>query len=778
MQKRSTKLWLLLSLGFLVVLAQASCPFPAVAQSQTEIDLLEGWGDFEKYGVTEWESYYNIPSYDSPNYDFDANSLYYVKGTGQWLCRTGISSAAADDTVGAGWRRLSSSDVKPGENIICRLSPTGIGGSQAQYVALKAAGVELNGSAGIESVRVPLSLISSGLKPGDEVTFRVEHIRMSGYGAPSSIRYALKIQWSSGQAQRTLTPSTVAYAQEVVATLPADAAFVSAKVVIEGKVGPGQEPGLYVDGARLYIRRPGSTSYVMRSKPLSRNRSIRTFAVDKNRSIRDSFSLAQDNDTLITLLDSDYAWADHLKAINPDLKLFLYQNTRAHKTGTRDPYYKHSALGYYYISSKHPEWFYERTPGVTGDFAFAPDFPWEYWTRLANPGFQTAWVSGAQSRAIAGWHDGVTIDNLNISELQKDAQGKIVTPEIQAYEVQALLRYATLTLNAAGLETMGNACGFSLTSGLGRALFYPFWTPVAPYTGAVYTANTLATTPRHIYQEWSFVRPLGYSRMDYSKEFWKLCVDNMDEVKRWNTATGERSIPETQKRWLYVYTDIYVETMEKAFGPDGWRHFALCSYLLAQNDWTLFGWGYMNSAEAPALDLSVTSRLGVPSGDHTPYAGDIYVQYRDYAPSPDGGVGGVVVVNAYPDVSKTFRLYFDAVDEQGAILKNGQSIEIPPHAGRIFLKYNEPVSVSIRTPSVAVTPGETVTVTVDYLNGSAADAMNVVVRATVPTQLAYVAGSAEISGGSYDPSTNTVSWAVGKVAAGASGRRTFRATVK
>jgi hypothetical protein len=44
--------------------------------------------------------------------------------------------------------------------------------------------------------------------------------------------------------------------------------------------------------------------------------------------------------------------------------------------------------------------------------------------------------------------------------------------------------------------------------------------------------------------------------------------------------------------------------------------------------------------------------------------------------------------------------------------------------------------------------------------------------------MTYVPGSAEISGGSYNAADNTVTWKIGTVVAGQSGRRTFKARVK
>lgn len=77
-----------------------------------------------------------------------------------------------------------------------------------------------------------------------------------------------------------------------------------------------------------------------------------------------------------------------------------------------------------------------------------------------------------------------------------------------------------------------------------------------------------------------------------------------------------------------------------------------------------------------------------------------------------------------------------------------------------------------------VAPGQVVTLTVQYTSTADTDDRDVVVRVNVPPQTDYVAGSAEASGGTWDPASNVVSWSVDVVGARQTVTRTFQARVK
>lgn len=117
----------------------------------------------------------------------------------------------------------------------------------------------------------------------------------------------------------------------------------------------------------------------------------------------------------------------------------------------------------------------------------------------------------------------------------------------------------------------------------------------------------------------------------------------------------------------------------------------------------------------------------------------------------------------------------DVTCSGGKIVLSVQNLEsdiackINPLAPRILLNIN--------VPSEQVRPGEVVTVTVVYSNAGDAPATNVAVKAAVPAQMDYVAGSAEASGGVYNPSDQSITWSVANLAVGQNGTRTFQARV-
>lgn len=88
------------------------------------------------------------------------------------------------------------------------------------------------------------------------------------------------------------------------------------------------------------------------------------------------------------------------------------------------------------------------------------------------------------------------------------------------------------------------------------------------------------------------------------------------------------------------------------------------------------------------------------------------------------------------------------------------------------------ISLKVLTPSSEVYPGQTVTITLEYTNNDNSTATNVSVSAKIPAEMTYVPGSAEASGGVYNPNTKEVSWNVDSVNAHQTGNRSFKAKVQ
>lgn len=88
------------------------------------------------------------------------------------------------------------------------------------------------------------------------------------------------------------------------------------------------------------------------------------------------------------------------------------------------------------------------------------------------------------------------------------------------------------------------------------------------------------------------------------------------------------------------------------------------------------------------------------------------------------------------------------------------------------------LDVRLRSPSDEVLPGEIVTVTVEYTNSDSANAPVVTVEVGLPEGMDYVEGSAEESGGRWDPTTGKITWTILDLPAGQTGTKTFRGKIR
>lgn len=94
--------------------------------------------------------------------------------------------------------------------------------------------------------------------------------------------------------------------------------------------------------------------------------------------------------------------------------------------------------------------------------------------------------------------------------------------------------------------------------------------------------------------------------------------------------------------------------------------------------------------------------------------------------------------------------------------------------------YPTPAKIDLRVlvPSSQVVPGQEVTITVEYTNTGETEGRDVVIKARLPAEMDYIAGSAEESGGVWDEVTKTATWVIHTVPAQQTGTRTFRARVR
>lgn len=748
------------------------------------VDLLNQSGAFE---ITDSLSLWDA-RYSGNDIDLNASDMWSWGSPGS---RTGYNIPTDNDTLGSGWSRATSPLINPVKNIVYKLVSGGVNGSKCQYFAIK--DMTDNGEA-ILLYRIPLGATGKNIRIGDEVTFKLDHIRMSDYDG-IIVTCRLRVRPSdetSTWTTQVLPKSQTAFSSQLKARITDLSSTLTVEIMIAVDQGTkGHTPGIYVDGAHVYVKRSGDTVNQTAEIPALRNRAIKTIKMFYSSLTHDEYFVANNYDYVVMsdLSDSHpYSAIAAMKAINPNIKVYLYKsaNVVLNNNGGKDSYFGTSPNGFGYVESTHPEWLCKNGTGIAG---YVNDCGYNniYYAKCANAAYQDAWCSGLLKKLGNPKVDGVFIDDA--VALQRYPQGSAVPikrPDVTCSDIQQFLHYVVARLRNSSLDVIQNAASAHLTSGIGPVYFNPFWKPVAPYNSADYTTNTPALVP-HMFQEWAFFQLTGpivngttttYTGNYYDSKYWKQCIDDMDQIKTWNTDTTSRSLPSNQKRYLHMLVlGIDNTETDPAYGADGWLNFGLCSYLIGQNDWTTFGCGMRNNYTAD-MDYSITKKLGSPTGNHAAYNGDEYMRFRLYEHTSDGGQGGVVVVNANTTL-RTYKLGFTALDN-GNIIPSGTTITLPPHTGRIYLNVTPSgtgsnITVNIAVPTSSVKPGQIVTITVSYTNKGTTDANNVLVQAIVPTELKYITGSA--SDGSYNSTTNMVSWTISKVGAGQSGTKTFKAQV-
>ncbi len=704
--------------------------------------------------------------------DSDASDVRLISDHVTWLY--GFDLPTTNNSVAVGWVKKTG-ETHPRNNVIYRIATgVGIGGSNCQYFAVK----NYNGNHGTAylSTSIQVDNRPSSLHAGDQIKFRIDQLQPSGFndlGSKCQAEVKIGVMWANQRVEKAVPINQGRVSAEVNGgPIPQGINYVSAYVRIDvSGDSSGKELGVYVDGAHLFVTRAGHTGTQYWEVPVSKNRSCRTLKLCRRNEEFDPYETASNYDAIV-LDESDSKYIPFLRYLNPTIKIYLYESVTS--TDFRDsrgiePWYTNCPIPLgHIVASGNTEWLYN---DGTGFYVYEQYYPNSYYTRLTNSTFQNLWAQRTADKIQRWRYDGVWIDAL--APLQEVRTGsKLLCPQREPWEVQNFLRAVIPVLKRIGKEVLHNTCGYNLEIEPGNIYTNPFWKPVSPYNTANYQPNSPATVADGIFQEWAFFYcDMANGRINkYDKNYWKRCLDDMDTVKRWNA-----NLAPSDRKYYHVFVIGTDSKEDPAYGIDGWLQFSLCSYLLGQNDWTTFGCGVRPSYHAN-IDFSITKRIGTPISEHTAYNGDPYFRYRTYGPTSDGGIGGVVVVNANPE-AKSYLLDFDAIDELGNPVSRNTNILLKPHTGRIFLNRQSAVTTTMTVPKT-VRPGETVSIDVGYINNTGTIIRNLELKVNVPAEMTYVAGSAEESGGVYNPAGNIVSWTLSTVAPGESGTRCFKARVK
>lgn len=659
-------------------------------------DFLAGAGDFEHCTYVCWWS-----TYKGSDYSHSANSVYILPDQ-----PGGYSIPTPEQSVADGWVRSTGDNINPAENIEYKISEgTGINGSNCQYFALKNIKSGLAHANLDKHIKVDDSK-SFRVHSGDTVTFRIDHIRMSDYSnLPNGATVNYYMRLGSIAPIKELKPSGSPLAQEITAVVPKDVDDINLQVYIRvsGNIAT-RKPGIYIDGARLFIKRAGDSDYEKRLVPAPRKRSIKTQNVFFHEDWTDIYKAACDYDVVVTH-ESEYMNIPLLRYFNPNIKIYLSQSGTMcmdfQDSKGKEPMFYGAPLSFQEVRAKHPGWLYNGGVG-TGGFVNSTTYPERYYIRITNTEYQSAWARGLIEEAKRLGVDGVWLDDMSASIETRDKDGRITTPGQQAWEVQQFIHAVYPKLKAAGLEITQNAAAIHLndkpdwTGNYGEVYFDSSWVPSGKLsTSDGYLANSKSATADIVFNEWGFFMPYPLTHNTYSESYWLDCLHDMDRIATWNTGdenNGSGGLTDKGSKKLHIWILGREFPNDHAYGIDGWLNFGLCSFLLGQNEWTYLGcrvegnnWGISPRAY-PDVDYSITQRLGVPDGQNKPFRGDPYVRYRLYKSNGNESAGGVVIVNGYSKEQKRYTTEFDAVDMEGKTVPVGTEITLNPHTGRILLR--------------------------------------------------------------------------------------------
>ncbi len=669
-----------------LLIVAIGCSCSSVAAEVVRVDLLGGLGDFEYSGDTRWYS-----GYTGSDYDFDAESGWTAPTGPKSTWRSGYDPATPDNSVAVGWIRRTGPGVHPRKNVTYSIVPSTAPSGNCQFFCLK----NVVGDGVYARLETDVRVRDDGptdVHIGDTVTFRLDSIRMTGYDRlPQGSRVEYKIGINGGD-EKTLAPSRAAFSDEISMVVPASHGkwvVPYVKIAVSGPL-EGAEPGVYVDGAHLYVKRANDPSrYATWEVPVVPNKGIKTLIYRANwqSTPHDLYVVARNCDAVV-LNEADGALAARLRYLNPNIRTYLYQiGTCIDLRDSRgvDPWYSSSPAQMNSLRKNNlTKWL---VAGGTGAYGFVnePEYPHSYYTRITDRGYQSFWVDRVKAKVLRWRHNGVFMDTIAAWSAQIK-EGKVSVPQRDPWEVQSFLHATVPVLRSAGLAVIANIGGSNISVGQPSVFLDPRWSPTTQFSAPQYAKNSRSVVPDVVFQEWGFIRA-GRERNGYYPEYWLKCLQDMDAIRKWNTS-ADGSVVSFAERIEYSVQVLGTDRKEDpAEGVDGWFQFGLASYLLGQNEFTSFSWRSRNDL-AKGTDYSVTAKLATPDGERASVTGDPYFLYRRYE-MKSGGTA-VVVVNANNE-PRAYVVDSDYTDESGKPVSKGTKITMKPHTGRIFTASKTPL---------------------------------------------------------------------------------------
>jgi hypothetical protein len=167
-------------------------------------------------------------------------------------------------------------------------------------------------------------------------------------------------------------------------------------------------------------------------------------------------TLAAQHNEFIVLQAWEGQRATELKAVNPNLKVLVYQDLAGMTEGTGPEGLSSSGVNYAEANTAHPQWFLLNTNSERID---ANGYPWLWMADIGNVSYQEQWTANVLELLSHGPWDGVMMDDTNTTARYDTNPSSIAKyPTDAAYQaaVGSMLAYAGPRIQAAGKLAIPN----------------------------------------------------------------------------------------------------------------------------------------------------------------------------------------------------------------------------------------------------------------------------------------------------------------------------------
>jgi Hypothetical glycosyl hydrolase family 15 len=167
-------------------------------------------------------------------------------------------------------------------------------------------------------------------------------------------------------------------------------------------------------------------------------------------------TLAAQHNEFIVLQAWEGQRATELKAINPNLKVLVYQDLAGMTDGTGPEGLSSSGVNYAEANTAHPQWFLLNTNSERID---ANGYPWLWMADIGNVSYQEQWTANVLKLLSHGPWNGVMMDDTNTTARYDTNPSSIAEyPTDAAYQaaVGSMLAYAGPRIQAAGKLAIPN----------------------------------------------------------------------------------------------------------------------------------------------------------------------------------------------------------------------------------------------------------------------------------------------------------------------------------